>query len=318
MEGNPENLQAAENRLNEEIGEVNKLKETLAEYGEKILHSIAKDPDSLYVFAPWGSGDVLAIAAHLSYIRKAYPQKKGLYLVCRKNCSDIADMYDSIDGCISVSWEECDCFTLASTVRHADYGENYILGDLSQVFHKSFPTRLEPFKTAVLRIPAESEPDPVSESFPAPFNEEEHREWRDVVILAPYAIAYPLLSLSIWAVIADMMKKKGYRVYTNVYGEETPVPGTEALRVSIRRAYDLSRYVAGMISYRSGFSDIMGTIPALGHIVIYPNEISFQRELITDLYPSGQVRNLLLSDNLYQEVSDAADLLFRKPFDETA
>lgn len=67
------------------------------------------------------------------------------------------------------------------------------------------------------------------------------------------------------------MENSGFQVYTNVYGDEKEIPGTERLEVSIREAFQIVRYSAGVVSYRSGFSDILAFQPELPHVVINPD-----------------------------------------------
>lgn len=277
------------------VEELKQLKDqylTLGDYGRKIVQAIASDPNTLYVFCPWGSGDTLAVAAYLSHIRD-YRKPGSLALVCKKNQADIAEMFDSIDRQISISGDECDCIAIASYLYLMNYGPNYIIGNLGLFNHLSFPHRLMPFKLFVLQVPENASPDKVSDRFYDPYNEALASEWKNHIILAPYAVAFPLLPTAFWEALARALAEKGYEVYTNVYREEAVINGTKRLEVSIREVFQLARYSAGMITYRSGFSDIMALQPDLKHVVINPDERTMSYDDCSVLGNAKELLNLV-------------------------
>ncbi len=242
----------------------------LGNLGLQIVLSIAKDPSVFYVFCPWGSGDTLTIAAYLHYIRE-YRGVQKLTLVCKKNQVDIAEMFDAIDDCIAIGSDECDAITIASCLYLATYGPNYMVGNLGLIRKVSLPHRLDPYKLFVLQVSEKSTPAKVSERFFDPYDSNLADMWKSRIILAPYAVAFPLLSNSFWEKLAVVLTEKGFQVFTNVHGEEHPILGTERLDTSVREAFQLARYCAGVISYRSGFSDILAFQPELHHVVINPD-----------------------------------------------
>ncbi len=242
----------------------------LGNLGLQIVHAIAKDPSVFYVFCPWGSGDTLTIAAYLHYIRE-YRGVQKLTLVCKRNQVDIADMFDAIDDCIAIGSDECDAITIASCLYLATYGPNYMVGNLGLIRKVSFPHRLDPYKLFVLQVSEKSTPAKISESFFDPINNTLADTWKSRIILAPYAVAFPLLSDSFWKKLVTALTEHGFQVFTNVHGGEQPISGTERLDTSVREAFQLARYCAGVISYRSGFSDILALQPELRHVVINPD-----------------------------------------------
>lgn len=279
----------------------------LGNLGLQIILSITKDPSAFYVFCPWGSGDTLTVAAYLHYIRE-YRGVQKLILVCKKNQTDIADMFDSIDDVIAVSGDECDAIVIASCLSLATYGPNYMVGNLSLIRKVSFPHRLMPYKLFVLQVPESAVPEKVSEKFMGTYDSSLAEEWQNRIILAPYAVAFPLLSASFWEKLANALMEKGFRLYTNVYGEEKEIPGTERLEVSIREAFQLVRYSAGVVSYRSGFSDILALQPELPHVVINPDAHTMSFDDCSVLGNARKLLNLVYNetqeDNLITQIID--------------
>lgn len=274
----------------------------LGNLGLQIVLSIAKDPSVFYVFCPWGSGDTLTVAAYLYHI-KQYWGVNSITLVCKKNQTDVAKMYDSIDNVIAIGSDECDAIIIASCLRLVTYGPNYMVGNLSLVRKYAFSHRLQPYKLLVLQIPENSTPAPVSASFYDPYNEDLAAAWKSRIILAPYAIAFPLLSDSFWEKLVQELMKNDFQVFTNVHGEEQPISGTERLDTSVREAFQLARYCAGVISYRSGFSDILALQPKLRHVVINPDAHTMEfddcsilgnaKELLNLVYDSSKEEQLI-------------------------
>ncbi len=267
----------------------------LGNLGLQIIFSIAKNPSVYYVFCPWGSGDTLTVAAYLHYIRE-YRSVQRLTLVCKKNQTDIADMFDAIDDCIAIGADECDAITIASCLSLATYGPNYMVGNLSLIRKASLPHRLLPYKLFVLQVPENAVPEKVSEKFFTPYDTTLAEEWKNQVLLAPYAVAFPLLPDSFWEKLVQALNDAGFQVVTNVYGEEKPITGSERLEVSVREAFQLARYAAGVISYRSGFSDILALQPELPHVVVNPDTHTMSFDDCSVLGDAKKLLNLVYDE----------------------
>lgn len=279
----------------------------LGNLGLQVVLSIAKDPSVFYVFCPWGSGDTLTVAAYLHHVKQYWGISK-ITLVCKKNQTDIAEIYDSIDNVIAIGSDECEAITIASCLRLVTYGPNYMVGNLSLVRKYQFSHRLQPYKLLVLQIPEDSAPAPVSDHFYDPYDKELAATWKSRIILAPYAVAFPLLSNSFWEKLVQELTKDNFQVFSNVHGEEAPIPGTERLDTSVREAFQLARYCAGVISYRSGFSDILALQPKLRHVVINPDEHAMVFDDCSILGNAKELLNLAYDpaneDKLIRQIMD--------------
>ena len=107
-------------------------------------------------------------------------------------------MFDSIDGAIPITSDDCEAINIASCLSLATYGPNYMVGNLSLMQHHSLPHRLIPFKLFVLQVPESAVPEKVSQKFIAPYDARLADDWKHRILLAPYAVAFPLLSFSFW------------------------------------------------------------------------------------------------------------------------
>ena len=61
---------------------------------------------------------------------------------------------------------------------------------------------------------------------------------------------------SFFQIIADDLSSKGFELYTNVVGDQTPLNGTRALNCSIYELFAICNKVRAFISVRSGILDI--------------------------------------------------------------
>lgn len=259
-------------------------------YGCFLLHEIVKNTDSFFVFASGGLGDTLAVASFTSHIRRNYGAKR-LILVCKKGYGDIARMFDAIDGCICMERKQlaliygCGC----------QYGQNYIIGYVPEgaVYH--YKRRTELYLRHILQLPVDSEPDKVSRRFLIHIDDATKRKWSKAVILAPHANTFQPLPEYFWEMLAEELRKNGYAVYTNTAGEEPTVQGTERISLSLREMFTICFYCRGLISYRSGFSDIMALNKKIRHLIINPGKWEAEYNDVS-AYGSERIINLLWED----------------------
>ena len=84
-------------------------------------------------------------------------------------------------------------------------------------------------------------------------------------------------------------------VYTNVAGNEMPLDGTKRLQVSLQDTFCICSYCRGLISYRSGFTDVMAFNHKVRHVVINPGEAELEYNDIT-IFGSNRVLNVVYDD----------------------
>lgn len=93
------------------------------------------------------------------------------------------------------------------------------------------------------------------------------------VILAPFANSIHNLTVDFWEALVQSLKEKGLRVFTNCgTPNEQPIKGSERIFFKFADAVPVVEYAGYVISYRSGFSDIIGSSKCK-KIIVYPYHI---------------------------------------------
>ena len=90
------------------------------------------------------------------------------------------------------------------------------------------------------------------------------------VILSPYAKSVTTLSADVWDSVVDSFRGRGFQCYTNVVGEEKPLPGTLPVRPSISEIQSVAERAGIFIGIRSGLCDVLREA-ACRKIALYPD-----------------------------------------------
>lgn len=78
-----------------------------------------------------------------------------------------------------------------------------------------------------------------------------------MILLCPVAQSSSMLDYDLWRKFADILSRKGFTVYTNVFGKELTVDGTQALRVGIDEVACLGSMGCKIIGVQSGLMDVL-------------------------------------------------------------
>lgn len=93
------------------------------------------------------------------------------------------------------------------------------------------------------------------------------QEYKKICIINPYSNSMNN-SVCVYEMIADVLRKKGYVVYTNVVGNQKPVKGTLPLFCSVYELYSIASKIPLIVSVRSGILDFL--IPSkINMFVVY-------------------------------------------------
>ncbi len=104
------------------------------------------------------------------------------------------------------------------------------------------------------------------------------------VILAPYAKSVTALRTEVWERIVKEYRGRGYVCYTNVAGEEKPLPDTRAVSPAIAQMRSLVERAGTFIGIRSGLCDVVRDA-ACKKIALYPDyQYSDTRWRAIDMY----------------------------------
>lgn len=77
---------------------------------------------------------------------------------------------------------------------------------------------------------------------------------KKTVIINPYSNSL-VEKTDLFEKIAEILSGRGYTVYTNITGNQKPVPGTKSLRCNLKDLYNITAQCAAFVSIRSGIVD---------------------------------------------------------------
>jgi hypothetical protein len=90
------------------------------------------------------------------------------------------------------------------------------------------------------------------------------------VIFSPYAKSVPALNENVWKEAVSFYSSKGYQCYTNVVGDEVPLPQTEAIAPSLFELKSVIERAGTFVGIRSGLCDVIRDVRAK-KIALYPD-----------------------------------------------
>ena len=79
----------------------------------------------------------------------------------------------------------------------------------------------------------------------------------NAVIFSPYAKSVTALPAEFWVGAVQHYKEKGYQCFTNVAGEEQPLPGTLEIRPAIAEIQSVAEHAGTFMGIRSGLCDVL-------------------------------------------------------------
>lgn len=90
------------------------------------------------------------------------------------------------------------------------------------------------------------------------------------VILSPNAKSVIEIPVAVWNKVIDYYKIREYQIYTNIVGEEKPLPGTLPLIATLSEMQSIIEWAGTFIGIRSGLCDVI-TTAVCRKIVLFPN-----------------------------------------------
>ena len=78
-----------------------------------------------------------------------------------------------------------------------------------------------------------------------------------VVIINPYSTTMRYVTMTLYEKLCDILISHGYKVYTNIVGDQKPVEGSEPLQCSIEELYSIACNIPLIVSVRSGILDLL-------------------------------------------------------------
>lgn len=128
------------------------------------------------------------------------------------------------------------------------------------------------------------------------------------VIIAPYTNTVASESILFWENLVQRLVQKGYRVYTNVAGDETPIKNTEALRIPIQDVQAVVEKAGYFIGMRSGICDILINADCT-KIVLYSDQVFdyisvYEFYRLDQLNADGNIVEYIIDKDNYRHIID--------------
>ncbi len=244
-----------------------------AERGAARLEELSrKYPGRLKVFCPFSAlGDVYYTMAYLPPFLRSRGVEACAVCVIGRACQEVARLFGA-DAVECLSQRELDemvqaaLYTDAPGVFIAHQDRPYVV-NLSQALRvKRVPLELL-YRCGVFGLAPDTAPcrPAALRPYKGPCRLEPGRS----VILSPYAKSVPELKVDVWARIVAHFQAKGYSCYTNVAGEERPLPGTRPICPAISEIQAAAEQAGVFVGLRSGLCDVIQTA-SCRKIALYP------------------------------------------------
>lgn len=225
---------------------------------------IKKDNDVQYFFCPSGIGDTLYVLAYMKEYRKAFPNKKIVFVV-KEAHKFLVDMYpEDVDETIVVSRFY---FKLVEQYlkEHLKNEEKIIYAHPLKIIYdpcKILGVRdiclLDLYKV-LLDIPINSEYCKPTINFKKTSDlKRQNAINHNSILLCPYCVSIPMIDKKIWEDIAKEYTDKGYKVFTNIKDEsEEAINGTVPISLELNDFCSIIEEFKYVYAIRSGLCDLM-------------------------------------------------------------
>lgn len=248
----------AEYSLSEET--ISRKKERLKR-GMGLLEKLRKKYcDRFYLLCPYSAlGDVYYAMAYLPGFLEKNHIKDYMVITVGRACLDITAMFGCADG-EAVSQKDMDelvqavLFTRAEDAFIAHHDRPY-----ANLLMRVLKVKLVPFEVlyrcGVFGLEKNFVPchPTVLRHFPGCDLMEKGKS----VVISPYAKSVAGIGIQVWRKIIFHFQQKQIQVYTNVSGEEEPLPGTFPLRAGLMELQSAVEWAGIFIGVRSGLCDVI-------------------------------------------------------------
>lgn len=229
---------------------------------EALARVRSKGGADFLVFCPFNAlGDVYLCMSYLPAFLKARGVAECVVCVPSKVCGDVCRLFGAAHV-VEMEQDELDAAVQAaiyteddrSFVAHQD--RPYVI-NLHKALHIRKFTLDEIYRFGIFGLGEDVKAD-------TPKNWTEYGGLTSIpagkaAILSPYAKSVTAISEAIWEDIVADLKYYGYKVYTNVVGDEKALSGTEPISPSISEMKSVVERAGLFIGLRSGLCDILST-----------------------------------------------------------
>lgn len=240
---------------------------------ESLFKLKEKYPGHFLILCPFCAlGDIYFMMSYLPHFLKKRKKTRCVIVVIGHACSQVVRLFGDYPR-ETLTQREMD-----ETVQAALYfgGEDFFIAhqdrpyvvNLSKALYVKKISLEKLYCCGVFGLPENTVPC-------KPVYEESCEEWEEIVpgksvILAPYAKSVTALKPEIWERIVRECRSRGYACYTNVAGEEKPLPGTVPISPSIAQIRPLAEKAGIFVGIRSGLCDVVRDV-ACKKVALYPD-----------------------------------------------
>lgn len=234
----------------------------IARFNRKI-----KKIDSSYIIVtmPQGLGDILFFCIFSKEYRRLHPQNKLALLVTKRHFLNLAELYrDCFDKILYV---DADIFSKIDSSRLTFY------------YHLIYDEKNPQVHLADAVRNAIGVGNNVNPYYPVIYvSAKEKRRIQKLgvqrgrtVLISPEAVSCSIdASEEDWLNIADMLEKKGFRVFFNC-GNNLMYGTYPKVFLSLRETLIFTHYAGYFIGFRSGLCDVISAFSDCRQIIVYPN-----------------------------------------------
>lgn len=283
--------------------------------------SYSFDEATYYILCPYGIGDLLLWGGAIKAFREKHSNIVKVCLIVKTSLGDIAGSYSSVDEVIA-SDELRDRLMVFSLKWHVWELKNYCWGHVrrdwdfqqivmsdGQVMGKGF--EVLPGITLTKTLGSEIW---MSGQFESPKLKLENSvlnksELINTVVLMPYAKTVSPIDGIFWETLAKCLDNAGYRVFTNVVGNEKPIAGTRTLSLSILETVRFCSACKAVISLRNGFCDLLSVVTNIPLFVVNPKQEEFMLFNVCVLWGRENAYNVNVFEEGKQYIEQILKLL---------
>lgn len=232
-----------------------------------------KYPDHILLLCPFSAlGDIYFTMSYLPYFLGKRNITQCVVAVIGNGCSQVVRMFGlyptemfaqkEMDETIQAALylEDPDVF-----IPHQD--RPYVVNLSKALYSRQIPLE-KIYCCGIFGLPPETKP--YSPVFFRPYSRPEDIEQGRSVILSPYAKSVTALKAEIWKQIVEDYGSRGYVCYTNVAGNEKPLPGTRPISPPIQEMQSAAEMAGTFIGIRSGLCDVIREA-SCRKIALYPD-----------------------------------------------
>lgn len=249
-------------------------KQKRIEFGKHKLNDLKRSyPNYFRIFCPFAAlGDIYFCMSYLPLFLKLRNKDKYLVCVVGNACAKVVSLFDD---CPVIVMEQKD-------LDAAIQAELYMQDDLAFIAHQDRPyvvnlskalyrqkiTLEKIYCCGVFGLPLTVKPR--SPKFLKRYDRLNEIPFGKSIILSPYAKSVTAIKAEIWVQIVQEYQSKGYSCYTNVVGNEMPLPDTIPISPSIDEIQSLVEWAGTFIGIRSGICDVIREA-SCRKIALYPD-----------------------------------------------